>query len=140
MSCPTVLALACGLAVDSCLVALAQGLVAREHKLVEALRIGLVFGAFQGGLAIAGWFAGEPVARSFGYIDHWIAFTVLLAIGVRTIHEAYANEDQPRIELTATRLAMAAVATSIDACGSSSARRATRLSRMPFGRPLGLPL
>lgn len=115
MSTIACLFLACGLAVDSCLVALAQGLVAREHRPSRAVTLALVFGGFQGAMLVAGWFAGEPVARWFSSFDHWIAFGLLAAIGVRTIVEGYRHADEPRSELSHAKLLLAGVATSIDA-------------------------
>ncbi|MCC7012858.1 MAG: manganese efflux pump [Planctomycetes bacterium] len=107
--------LACGLAVDSCLVSLAQGLSARVHTAGRAFALAAVFGGFQGAMLVGGWFAGEPVARWFAHVDHWIAFGVLALIGVRTIREGYANGDEPREPFGAGRLVLAGVATSIDA-------------------------
>ena len=107
--------LACGLAVDSSLVALAQGLCARRPRMGRALELAAVFGGFQGAMLVAGWFAGEPVARLFSAFDHWIAFGLLAVIGVRTIREGYAHEEGARTEMGMARILVAGVATSIDA-------------------------
>jgi putative Mn2+ efflux pump MntP len=94
---------------------LAQGLASREHRASRALALGLVFGGFQGAMLAGGWLAGEPVARLFGQIDHWIAFGLLALIGVRTIREGYAEEHATRGVLPLPKLLLAGVATSIDA-------------------------
>jgi putative Mn2+ efflux pump MntP len=111
------LLLACGLALDSCLVALARGLATREPDWGRALLVGVVFGLFQGGMAVAGSFAGEPVARAIGDFDHWIAFAVLGWLGIATIRGGSRGEASPtRVEsLGVGWLIAAAIATSLDA-------------------------
>jgi putative Mn2+ efflux pump MntP len=115
MHAAAVLTLAAGLAVDSSLAALAEGLAARERRFSGALRLALVFGAFQGGFAVLGWLAGTPVAAAIGEIDHWIAFGVLAGLGVATMRA------RPRISAglgavgPLVRTLAAAVATSVDA-------------------------
>ena len=109
------LLLACGLAVDSALVALAQGLCAKQPRPRRAVEIGLCFGLFQAGLLVAGSFAAAPVAQRIGAFDHWIAFAVLFVIGVRTIREAYVDDGEPRTEMNTPRMLAAGVATSLDA-------------------------
>ncbi len=107
--------LASGLAVDSCLVALAYGLASREHRLGRALAIGATFGGFQGAMLGLGWLLGAPVASRLAEWDHWLAFVVLLIVGVRTIREGYGHESEERPGFSVPRLMIAGVATSIDA-------------------------
>lgn len=107
--------LAAGLAVDSCLVALAYGLASREHRLGRALAIGATFGGFQGALLGFGWLLGAPVASRLADWDHWVAFVVLLIVGVRTIREGYADAAAERPSFSVARLLVAGVATSLDA-------------------------
>lgn len=107
--------LAAGLAVDSCLVALAYGLASREHRLGRALAIGATFGGFQGAMFWLGWLLGAPVANRLAEWDHWIAFTVLTIVGVRTIREGYGADGDERPAFSTARLIVAGFATSIDA-------------------------
>jgi putative Mn2+ efflux pump MntP len=110
------LLLAAGLSVDSCLVALAYGVGAGSARLRGALTIAAVFGSIQGALLALGWVVGAPIAAAFSRYDHWIAFVVLAAIGVRTIRDGEA-EDAAKSEGVPSlgKLALAGVATSIDA-------------------------
>jgi len=109
----TALLLGCGLAIDSAAVALAFGVQRRDHRVSEALGIGLSFGLVHGALTYIGWFAGAQVAGWFQAIDHWVAFAVLAALGVKSIFEARGEEGPPR-NLTVAAVAAAAVATSLD--------------------------
>lgn len=104
-----------GLAVDSCLVALAYGVSASGSRLGGALRIGAIFGLFQGGMLALGWLVGAPVATLLHRYDHWIAFTVLAVIGVRTIRESGEDSARGKDAASLARLALAGIATSIDA-------------------------
>jgi putative Mn2+ efflux pump MntP len=107
--------LGCGLAVDSSLVALAQGLTAREHRFGRAALLAGTFAGFHGVMIVAGWFAGASTADWFGSVDHWVAFVLLALIGLKTIREASATPEGERGELPASRLVLAGLATSLDA-------------------------
>ncbi len=104
-----------GLAIDSCLVALAYGVSAGGSRLGGALRVAAVFGVFQAGMLALGWLVGAPVAALFHRYDHWIAFLVLAAIGVRTIRESGEDEAADNGVPSMGKLALAGIATSIDA-------------------------
>ncbi len=104
-----------GLAVDSCLVALACGVSASGSRLGGAMRVGAMFGLFQGGMLSLGWLVGAPVASLLRHYVHWIAFSVLTVIGVRTIRASGGDGAQGKDAASLARLALAGIATSIDA-------------------------
>ena len=104
-----------GLAIDSCLVALAYGVSGGGSRLTGALRVGVVFSLFQGGMLALGWLVGAPVASLLHRFDHWIAFGVLATLGVRTIRESDSSESATNGVPSLGRLALAGIATSIDA-------------------------
>lgn len=104
-----------GLAIDSCLVALAYGVSAGGSRLAGALRVAVVFGVFQAGMLALGWLVGAPVAAIFHRYDHWIAFVVLAGLGVRTIRESDEEDAADNGVPSMGRLALAGIATSIDA-------------------------
>ena len=112
----TIWLIAVALAMDSFSVSITNGLQARPVKVVNALKIGLFFGAFQALMPVVGWFAGIHVLDLIAGFDHWIAFGLLAFIGCRMIYEAVKTESRkllgsPRIGVLLTL----AVATSIDA-------------------------
>jgi putative Mn2+ efflux pump MntP len=96
--------LACGL----------KGLTARQ-----AVRMAFFFGAFQFGMPVLGWFAGESVVRFTRSFDHWLAFGLLAAIGGRMIYESFHLSDEEKAcrpdQTKGARLFVLSVATSIDA-------------------------
>jgi putative Mn2+ efflux pump MntP len=112
----TVFFIACGLSMDALAVALASGCAAREIELRPALRMALFFGFFQMLMPALGWLAGLGFKRAIASFDHWLAFGLLLLIGVKMIREASRPGDcRPNNQLSLTVLLGLAVATSIDA-------------------------
>ena len=116
MSLPTILLIALGLAMDCFAVAVASGFTAARMRLPHALRMALFFGLFQAIMPILGWFGGTAMRSVITGVDHWIAFGLLAAIGVKMIYESRKLEEEREIDPTKlTVVAALAVATSIDA-------------------------
>ncbi|MDO8673751.1 MAG: manganese efflux pump MntP family protein, partial [Dehalococcoidia bacterium] len=85
-------------------------------RLAHALKVAAFFGIFQTAMPVIGWFAGEAMKAFITGIDHWIAFGLLAAIGIKMIREAFgANRDARGNILETKTLIMLSVATSIDA-------------------------
>jgi len=104
-----------GLAIDSCLVALAYGVSSAGSRLTGAVRVGVIFGVFQAGMLTLGWLVGASVASLFHRFDHWIAFGVLATLGVRTIRESESTNSHDNGVPPLGKLVLAGIATSIDA-------------------------
>lgn len=113
----TTLLLAIGLAMDSFSVSICTGTGVDESRATAALRVGLVMGGFQAAMPVAGWLGGAALASHVASCDHWIAFGLLLAIGLRMIHEALTGAGEGTfLDATRWRVLLAlGVATSIDA-------------------------
>jgi putative Mn2+ efflux pump MntP len=110
----TILLTAFGLSLDCFAVALAAGIPGGRKGLRAAARVALAFGAFQAGMPVLGWLAGESVTGYISGFDHWIAFFLLALVGVRMIREGVSPE-QEVVSLETGALLILAVATSIDA-------------------------
>ena len=114
-----VLGLAVALAMDCFAVALGMACGLRGLSGRQAVRMAVFFGAFQFGMPILGWFAGESVVRFMQGIDHWIAFGLLAAIGGRMIYESFSLSDEEKAcrpdQTRGMRLLVLSVATSLDA-------------------------
>mgnify|MGYP001767142151 FL=1 len=114
----TVAIIAIALAFDCFAVSLGAGTVIKERRILSAAVMGLFFGGFQMGMALAGWAAGSWIASMIGFIDHWIAFCILAVIGVKMMYEGFIGEETPdRNYLNLTTLIILAIATSIDSLG-----------------------
>ena len=114
-----VLLIALSLALDAFAVAVSSGISVRGFGWRQALKMGCYFGFFQFSMPVLGWLLGSGLSSYIVAIDHWVAFGLLAIIGGRMIWEAAHKDcsvpDSGPSELSARRLVVLAVATSIDA-------------------------
>lgn len=116
MNIAEILFIAVSLAMDAFAVSVAAGTSGMVVNARAKFRLSFHFGLFQFFMPIIGWYAGIHVAAALSTVDHWIAFALLLFIGVRMITGAHGNDQ--RIKKDPSRgytLVLLAVATSIDA-------------------------
>ncbi|MBR2429233.1 MAG: manganese efflux pump [Alistipes sp.] len=105
-----------GLAMDACAVSIGKGLSLRRVHLRHILSVALWFGGFQALMPIIGYFLGRSFTEYVESIDHWIAFGLLLLIGINMIREALGDEEVKHDSDFGTRtMLLMAIATSIDA-------------------------
>jgi len=101
---------------DSFSVSIANGLANKTFNVINALKIGLFFGAFQAIMPLVGWFAGIHVLDLISGLDHWIAFSLLAFIGCRMIYDSVKAESKKLLNSPGIGILLAlSVATSIDA-------------------------
>ena len=86
----------------------------------QALRVGVIFAVVETITPIVGWLLGSAASRYIEAWDHWIAFGLLVALGVHMIHKAVADPDDADVEPADQKsgvwaLALTGLATSIDA-------------------------
>jgi putative Mn2+ efflux pump MntP len=118
----TLAALGLGLSVDAFAAAVGKGAAIGQPKLRDALRIGLIFGAFEALMPAVGWVIGKAVATWFAQYGGWIAFALLVGVGGHMMWEAWHGDlteghDEAEKAKSGGMLgvALTAVATSIDA-------------------------
>ena len=122
----SLLAISVALSMDAFSVSICKGLATKKFSLKTALLCGLWFGGFQALMPIIGYFLGAQFEHLITSFDHWIAFGLLLVIGVNMIREALSEEEsaddgqQPTAECSCGNtgfktMLMMAIATSIDA-------------------------
>lgn len=106
-----------GLAMDAFAVSITNGITIQCLRLRHAIRIAVFFGGFQALMPIIGWLAGIGLKQYVESVDHWIAFALLLFIGVKMIYEAiWIEEVEKKCDpLNLVVLLGLAIATSIDA-------------------------
>jgi manganese efflux pump family protein len=118
----TIFLLAFALAADAFAVALCQGAAARGPALGLALRVGFAFGAAQGLMPLIGWAVGQTFDDAIRAWDHWLAFGILLVLGVKLIGEGMKREaDEVAAPGGIVTLAGLALATSLDAAAAGLA-------------------
>ena len=109
--------LALSLAMDSFSVSITRGLANTQTKIVgEALKVGVFFGFFQALMPLIGWLAGVSIIDVIATFDHWIAFGLLIFIGLRMMYESIKTESKKIVYSSKISvLFMLSIATSIDA-------------------------
>ena len=113
----TILTIALGLAMDAFAVSVVTGAASKKLHVRHILRMAIFFGAFQAFMPLIGYLAARTVQGYIENYDHWTAFGLLTAVGVKMIYESFKiksadeNFDPSNILI----LLVLSVATSIDA-------------------------
>ncbi|MGX5219496.1 manganese efflux pump MntP [Pseudomonas segetis] len=110
--------LAMAMSTDAFAAALGKGASLHNPRLSEALRTGLIFGVIEAITPVIGWSIGQVASQYVERWDHWIAFTLLLVLGLHMIYNGLQHDDES-LEKPSQHsfliLAVTAFATSIDA-------------------------
>ena len=80
--------LALALAMDCFTVSIVSGVIIRKYILSIILRMAILFGLFQAMMPFIGWLGTSYFSHYLESVDHWIAFALLLLIGLRMIWES----------------------------------------------------
>jgi len=112
----TVTLIGIGLAMDAFAVSICKGLAMRKPKASSVIIIGLWFGFFQFIMPIIGYCLGESLYSYISEVDHWIAFGLLISIGLNMIRESMSSDEEKIDDSLGFRIMLLlAIATSIDA-------------------------
>ncbi len=109
------LVLAVGLSMDAFAVSVCKGLSVPKVKPVHVLTVGVYFGGFQALMPLIGYILGVRFQALIVNVDHWIAFVLLVLIGINMIREARGEDEKIDGGFGAREMFPLAVATSIDA-------------------------
>ena len=110
--------IAVSLALDAFAVSVSSGIAIPGFGWKQAVKMGLWFGTFQFAMPLAGWLLGSSVSGYIEAVDPWVAFGLLALIGGRMAWGAVrggGDEEEAPADLSAKRLCLLAIATSIDA-------------------------
>lgn len=115
----TILFIGVGLSMDACAVSLAKGMSLNQNQVKKyAFILAFAFGFFQWLMPTIGYFAGSRFANSIQAFDHWIAFILLVLIGLNMIREAKEEKEDADTKIDKISfkdILLLAIATSIDA-------------------------
>lgn len=104
------------LSMDAFAVSVCKGLSMKKTSLKSMCIVGGWFGLFQALMPTLGYLLGSAFASVVNSVAHWIAFALLLVIGLNMIKEALSkDEDESDCSLCVKAMLPLAVATSIDA-------------------------
>lgn len=107
--------IALGLSMDAFAVAVCKGLSVKRANLKHSLIVGVYFGGFQAGMPLIGYLVGRSFANYIESFDHWIAFVLLVIIGINMIRESREAGEKLNDSFGLKAMLPMAVATSIDA-------------------------
>lgn len=116
----SLLLLGLAMSADAFAAAIAKGAGMSRPRWSQALRIGLIFGVVEALTPVIGWALGSAASRYIEAWDHWIAFVLLGALGIymlykSTVAQGSGNEHEPAHHHGVVAIALAGLATSIDA-------------------------
>jgi len=117
MSFISIFLIALALSMDAFSVAMALGATRSKLNSYAVLRLSVSFGVFQFVMPILGWLLGKTVVSYISDYDHWIAFALLVIVGLRMIKEYFDKDKKERTKdpTKGWSLLMLSIATSIDA-------------------------
>lgn len=105
-----------GLAMDAFAVSLCKGLSSKLFSFKKCIIVGLYFGIFQGIMPLLGYMLGISFEELIVAIDHWIAFVLLVLIGINMMKESFSCcDDNLNDKVDFFEMVPLAIATSIDA-------------------------
>lgn len=110
------LAIAIGLSMDAFAVSIGKGLSIKKINIKKILIISSYFCFFHLSMIILGYFLGSTFTTFIQKIDHWLAFILLLIIGLEMIKDSFKNEQEKvNDKLDFKSMFLLGIATSIDA-------------------------
>ena len=121
----TTILLALGMSVDAFAAALARGAGSLHYTWRQTVKTALIFGIVETITPLIGWLAGSMTQKFIAEYDHWLAFGLLLALGLKMIWGALHDDDDDdddeaaaadknRTDTTLLLTVITAIATSID--------------------------
>ena len=113
----SIITIAVGLAMDTFAVSIVTGAAYKQLHIRHTLRMAGFFGGFQAFMPVVGYLAGLSVRQYVENYDHWIAFGILAAVGLKMIYESFKIKEEKITPNPANLMVVLvlAVATSIDA-------------------------
>ncbi len=105
-----------GLSFDTFAVSVSTGLLKKSIRFWQGVKIAFILALFQALMPLIGWLGGTQVAAYISHFDHWIAFVLLSAVGIKMIIESFKDdEDKKTNPLLFKVVVLMGLATSIDA-------------------------
>lgn len=90
----SILLLGLAMSTDAFAAALGKGAAMTRPTLLQALRVGLIFGVVEAITPVIGWLIGSAASRYVQAWDHWIAFVLLGALGLHMIWKGLTGNDE----------------------------------------------
>lgn len=115
MSFIEIIILATALSMDAFAVSICKGLSVCKVKLSHMFICGIYFGIFQALMPTIGYFLGEGIGKYIASVSDFVAFALLLIIGISMIKESFEKDSDESPDFGFRTMIVLAIATSIDA-------------------------
>ena len=111
-----IILLAVALAMDCFTVSVVNGIVMQRRVWSVILQLSVLFGVFQALMPLIGWALTTRFTSYIESYDHWVAFALLLFLGLKMVRDAFLPDNQQSFDATKLKTQLTlAVTTSIDA-------------------------
>ena len=90
----TIILIAIALAMDAFSIAITKGFTLKNITKMQFLWFGIFFGGFQAFMPILGWASGIQLKDLISAVAPWIAFILLVAIGIKMVYESLQTKDE----------------------------------------------
>jgi Predicted membrane protein len=94
----SILLIGLAMSTDAFAAAIGKGVAMGRPRLSDALRTGLIFGVIEAITPVLGWLLGKAAAVYVQAWDHWIAFALLLGLGLHMIANGLARRMRSRTQ------------------------------------------
>lgn len=115
----SIVLIALAMSTDAFAAAIGKGAALHRPRWSEALRAGAIFGVIEALTPLLGWALGYGAANLVKEWDHWVAFVLLVGLGLRMMVAAFRNDGTDVVDKPSRHsfwlLAVTGFATSIDA-------------------------
>ncbi len=119
MNLASAITLSVSISADAFAAAVSKGVKLHQPKLSDALRVGAVFGVTETITPLIGWTLGLAASSMVEKLDHWFAFGILCAIGLKMLVESVRSDKEDTADAVSRPsfgvLMLTAIGTSIDA-------------------------
>lgn len=130
--------LAVSLSMDAFAVAVCKGLAMKKLNRKGMVIVGAWFGSFQFLMPLLGYVLARQFSSYITRFDHWIAFILLVIIGIQMIRDAFSPSEEVSEDLSVKNMFLMAVATSIDALAVGITFAFLNVSVLPASAMIGL--
>ncbi|AGG87793.1 MULTISPECIES: manganese efflux pump MntP family protein [Rhodanobacter] len=115
----SILLLGFAMSTDAFAAAIGKGAAMTKPRLSQAMRAGAIFGVIEAITPVLGWLLGKGAARYIEAWDHWIAFGLLLVLGLHMVWAGLKPDSGEPVDEAKQHgivgLAITGLSTSIDA-------------------------
>lgn len=94
MSVLSIVLIAFALSLDAFAVSISCGIKLEKKSMNKSFKIAFFFGLFQAIMPLIGWSVGHIIRDFVTSYSSWIAFTVFMALGIKTIYDAFTEESK----------------------------------------------